>query len=545
VTKEKAASKVIIIGIDGASPGLLGWMLEENLLPNLQEIQQNGTSGTLLSTRHPITPAAWTSMLTGLGPGKHGLFDFRRRAYGTFAIELVRGKDRDGETIWHILSKAGYSVGVFNVPMTFPPERVNGFWVSGMDTPHTDVLFTYPSSLAPWLDRVTDGYAIDIGQDANSKEEYVAEALELQRKQQAAFENLLHRYQPNACMGVFVTTDRLQHAFWKYIDPHSAAFASPEATLPRKGLVQCYQEIDNLLGSILKDYVYGQGATLVVVSDHGFGPLYKDVYLNQWLMDQGYLKLKDHDKKGETLFDRIDWEKTYAYSFGYFGNLYLNLEGREPLGIVSPGREQHQILARITRELAKWRLPGESQFLVDAIYEVHELYSGPYVQLGPDLLVVMQDYAYMSRDAFDMPRGILFSDPMAYQQTTITHSGNHRMEGILLMVGENIEEGKRLEKASVIDVAPTILHLMERPIPTYMEGHVLTEAFQNTSPVQYAERRLESKAPTVHRLTRQIYLAEATINKQAQLITRLRQQLEWWNSFWPIKFLRWLKRTLT
>jgi predicted AlkP superfamily phosphohydrolase/phosphomutase len=543
--KEKAASRVIIIGIDGASPSLLGWMLEENLLPSLQEIQQNGTGGTLLSTRHPITPAAWTSMLTGLGPGKHGLFDFRRRAYGTFAVELVRGSDRDGETIWHILSKAGRSTGVFNVPMTFPPERVNGFWVSGMDTPRTDTHYTYPSSLAQWLDRITDGYVIDMEHDADTVEEYVTQALELQSKQQTAFENLLHRFQPDACMSTFVATDRLQHAFWKYIDPKSDAFTSQEATLPRQAIVQCYQQIDSLLGQILKDYVHGQGATLIIVSDHGFGPLHKDVYLNQWLMDYGYLKLKDGNKENDTLFNRVDWTRTYAYSFGYFGNLYLNLEGREPLGIVSPGREQQQILARIERDLAEWQLPEENRPLVDATYRVAELYSGPYAQLGPDLLVVMQDYAYMSRDSFDIPRGTLFSDPMAFQNTMISHSGNHRMEGVLFMVGDGIEEGKHLEEASVKDIAPTVLHLMGHPVPTYMEGSVLTPALRNASRVQYTEKRLVSKAPTVHRLTRQVHLMEATKSKQAQLIKRLRQQLDWWDSLWPVRLLRWLRRMLT
>jgi hypothetical protein len=157
----------------------------------------------------------------------------------------------------------------------------------------------------------------------------------------------------------------------------------------------------------------------------------------------------------------------------------------------------------------------------------------------------MQDYAYMSRDAFDIPRGVLFSEPMAYQKTTISHSGNHRMEGILFMIGEDVEEGKHLSEASVMDIAPTVLHLMRQPIPTYMEGNVLTEALRNASPVQYSERRLESKAPTIHRLTRQIHQIEATADKQAQFIKRLRKRLEWWDSLWPVRLLRWLTRTLT
>ncbi len=546
--------KVLVVGIDGASPDLLGWMLKGGLLPNLQEIQRHGASGTLISTRHPITPAAWTSMLTGLSPGRHGIFDFRRRVYGGFDLKLVNGKDRDGETVWHILSEAGHSVGVFNVPMTFPPERVKGFWVSGMDTPHKNLTFTYPASLAQWLDQQTGGYVIDVGQGAPTEEEYVEKTLSLQKVHKKAFENLLHRYQPDAFMGVFVATDRLQHAFWKYIDPDNEAYASPEAVVPRKGLIQCYQEVDDVLGMLLNEYVYKQGAALIIVSDHGFGPLYKDVYLNQWLLEQGYLAVKRRHgnwEEGASLFDQIDWERTVAYSFGYFGNLYLNLQGREPLGIVSPGREQRQVLARLKRELEEWQSSEVDGPLVDGVYEVRELYSGPYVEWGPDLMVVMQNYAFMTRDSFDVPRGVLFSDPMAYQQIAIKHSGNHRMEGVIFMVGDGIAEGRRLSDAHILDVAPTVLHLMGHPIPPYMEGHVLTDALCSGVPeVRYGEgRRIEVRAPTLHRMARQIRLLEdrtarlqATINEQNQRIAEQRRRLERFESLWAVRLFRRLKR---
>jgi predicted AlkP superfamily phosphohydrolase/phosphomutase len=541
------AKKVIVVGIDGASPNLLNEMFEQGLLPHLREIRQRGVSGTLLSTHHPITPAAWTSIITGLGPGMHGLFDFRRRVCGSFDVKVLKGKDRDGETIWHLLVEAGYSVGVWNVPMTFPPERVRGFWVSGMDTPDQKLCFTYPSSLTTWLDRRTGGYLIDVGQGASTEEEYVEEILHLQRIHRQAFESLLQRYQPDACLGVFTTTDRIQHAFWKYLDPEQEAYHSPRAAVFRESVRKCYEDIDDFLGFLLEEYVGKQGAVLIVVSDHGFGPLYKDVYLNQWLADQGYLKLRDRGGawEGVSLFERIDWERTIAYSFGYFGSLYLNLQGREPLGVVKPGREQRQILTRLKKELEQLQLPEGDGPLVDGLYELQELYSGPYVELGPDLLVVMQNYALMSRDTFDVPRGVLFSEPMAYQHIAIKHSGNHRMEGIIFMIGEGIAEGQYLPNASVLDVAPTVLYLMGLPIPVYMEGRVLTEALEPGSPeVQYVERRMVSKAPTLHRLASQVYLLQAIRERQSHLIAEQRRQLKWWRSLWPVRLMRWVKRVL-
>jgi predicted AlkP superfamily phosphohydrolase/phosphomutase len=538
--------RIFVIGIDGTSPDLLDWMFDQELLPNLQKIRRHGVSGTLMSTRHPITPAAWTSMITGVGPGIHGLFDFRRRIPGSFDSALLCGRDRDGETIWNILSDAGHVIGLFNVPMTYPPEKVRGFWISGMDTPWKRRDYAFPSSLVDWLDEQTGGYVVDVGQgtSTNTEKEYLENVLELQRLHRSAFESLLHRYQPEVYMGVFVATDRLQHAFWKYVDPENGASASPEAAMYREGLIECYQSIDDILGMILKEYVDQEGAFLIVVSDHGFGPLHKDVYLNQWLMEKGYLNLKQvhPDWENTSLFGHIDWEQTIAYSFGYFGNLYLNLQGREPLGTVSPGLKQRQTLDRIKRDLEAWQLPDGDGPLVDGLYEVRDLYSGPYVEWGPDLLVTMQNYAYMTRDSFDVPRGVLFSDPMAYQSIPIKHSGNHRMEGIVFMIGDGIAESKHLSKACVLDIAPTVLHLMGQPIPNYMDGRVLTEALRSdVQDVKYSRKRRDTKAPTLHRTLCQVRSLEQKVNRLQVSLDKLLAYQNHVRSHWAVRTWRKLQ----
>jgi predicted AlkP superfamily phosphohydrolase/phosphomutase len=521
-------------------------MFDQGLLPTLQKIRRHGVSGTLLSTRHPITPAAWTSMITGVGPGMHGLFDFRRRTPGSFSPTLLCGKDRDGETIWNILSDAGHTVGVFNVPMTYPPERVKGFWISGMDTPWKRDDYAFPSSLVGWLNEQTGGYIVDVGQgtSTNTEKEYLDSVLDLQRRHRLAFESLLHRYQPEASMGVFVSTDRLQHAFWKYIDPENDASASSQAVMFRKGLIDCYRSIDEILGMILKEHVEREGAFLIVVSDHGFGPLHKDVYLNQWLMEQGYLHLKGDspDWENTALFDRIDWERTTAYSFGYFGNLYLNLQGREPLGIISPGRKQRLALDQIKKDLEAWQLPDGGGPLVDGLYEVRDIHSGPYVEWGPDLLVTIQNYAYMTRDSFDVPRGVLFSDPMTYQSIPIKHSGNHRMEGVIYIIGDGIAEGKHLSNACVMDIAPTVLHLMGHPVPNYMEGQVLTEALcSDIQSVRYSTRQRETKAPTLHRAVCQIRTLERKSDRLQISLDKLQAYQNHVRNHWAVRSWRRLQ----
>ena len=177
-------SRVVILGLDGATFTLLDPLLLGRL-PNLGLLMREGVHGPLRSTIHPLTPAAWTSAVTGLNPGKHGIFDFRRRRPGSYALEPVNARRRDGAPLWSLLSDMGRRVGVFNVPMTYPPEPVNGFMVSGMDTPGTDSSFVYPAALRSLLLQAVPGYQIDLDESTGVEDEYLArlEALAVAQKQ--------------------------------------------------------------------------------------------------------------------------------------------------------------------------------------------------------------------------------------------------------------------------------------------------------------------------------------------------------------------------
>lgn len=144
------AMQILLIGLDGATWDLILPWVAEGRLPNLGALLREGSWGTLLSTVPPATFPAWSSFLTGLNPGRHGIFDFTRRKFGTYEVEFVNSTYRRGRSLFRIASEAGKRVGVIGVPATYPPEKVNGFLISGFDAPVAtgiDPSFVYPREL--------------------------------------------------------------------------------------------------------------------------------------------------------------------------------------------------------------------------------------------------------------------------------------------------------------------------------------------------------------------------------------------------------------
>jgi len=284
-----------------------------------------------------------------------------------------------------------------------------------------------------------------------------------------------------------------------------------------------------------------------VVSDHGFGPLQKDVYLNAWLEQEGFLRLRRHptaqvlvtrilQKLGLTrthvgqflarrqlhwlrgtlrdglgrwgmafpndrqlrVSDLVDWERTRAYSVGYIGQIFVNLAGRDPQGTVSPGAEYEQTLSELTEALMRMADPADGLPVVDHVFRKAELYNGPHLPDAPDLLVQMRGLAYITRQAYEFGHtGQVFARPPTQE------TGGHRREGILLASGANVVPGRRLNAARIEDLAPTILYLLGCGVPTDMDGQVLTELVNpelvSARPVEYcgeAHERSEAESLT-------------------------------------------------
>jgi len=518
--------KVWVIGLDGATFELIRPWAQAGELPTFARLMRDGAHGVLRSPI-PQSPPAWASFMTGCNPGKHGIYDWVQPRPGSYEVDLTCGAMCRCPTLWHILSERGRTVGVVNVPMTYPPEEVNGFLISGFDTPYGSTEFTYPRDLYEELQNCFRHYTIlpiivDIPLRQTVQNFY--ETIE-QREQVMYF--LLERYSPEFFMLVFNATDSLQHLCLQSYDDNGRNTAQLEV------LRSIYKRLDAVLAELLERLP--EDTTLLVVSDHGAGPLRRYVNLDRWLAQQGWLRyaadnpalavqrwrarlvggavallkaavpevvkarLRKRMGNLRTHLERaapplLDWAHTQAYTCSSQG-IYINLKGRQPQGTVEPGREYEELRERITAALLELRDPDDGQPIVARVYKKEEIFSGPYLEAAPDLYIHWREDAYLawsntaSEQLFQTPRA-LGMDDIVPDENSGTRVGCHRQEGILLIYGDKARPGSTVEGAQIVDVAPTVLALMGEPVPAEMDGRVLTEALDEAYLRAFPVRRV-------------------------------------------------------
>jgi len=536
----KNNQRICVIGLDGATLDLIEPWIQKGKLPTLKKLISNGTKGRLRSAIPPITAPAWSSFITGKNPGKHGLYDFIARRPGTYQTRPFNASDRNGESLWSLLSRAGKRVTILNVPMTYPPEPVNGFMVSGMGTPATVDDFCYPKEIIHDLRRVVPNYEVQNEGifDPRGREHQMLQAVQkMTAMRQQTVRHFLTQAEWDFFMVVFMATDWLQHYFWHYMD-ESHPCHDPEApAILKNAILDCYRQIDDCLGEILD--CLDDDTLVIIMSDHGFGPQEKYLHVNTWLWENGYLHFKStaQTRLKETLFksgitplniyeflrrlgksrtvaqnlrqrkesvreavnrmflsfNDVDWGRTRAYSVGNIGPIYVNLKGREPEGAVEPGHEYDDLVAELTDALFRLRDPISGDQIVEHVYRREEVFHGDHLTDAPDLLFLPRDMKYIGYGLlqFSSNHWLAASD----------RSGGHRMDGLLLMHGSGVRTGHELASARIIDLAPTILAAMGVPVPTDMDGQVLTNAFvediQVTMQVGYQAPKQDAAAQAI------------------------------------------------
>ena len=516
-------SRVLVIGIDGGTFGLIRPWVEAGDLPNLARLMAEGVHGPLESTLPPVTAPAWTTFATGMNPGKHGVFDFIKPMGGRF--DLVNASSIRTPTLWQIISRTGRKVGVMNVPVTYPPTPVNGFIIAGMLSPMNGA-FTYPLDLLERYDGYLKPYRIapQVQAKQGNETEFAADLLELVERRGEYALQLMADYPYDFLMFHFQATDIIQHAFWKFVDPDHPRYTPKAAARFGPAVKQIYQRVDHFVGQMLDQIT--EDTTVILMSDHGFGPLHYVVNLNLFLLQHGFLHLKRglwtqlktslfrsgitpasiwhliertglqnyvwqvskstrNKVVGKFLsFDDVDWSRTVAYSIGHVGQIYVNLKGREPEGIVDPGAEREDVRRRVSDALLQLRHPITGQPLVNddaerpGIIPSDQVVHGPYAHRSPDLHVILDDYRTIAFPLFATDRRIVTRQIRG-------DSGSHRRHGLFIAWGPEVRKGERIKDACIMDLAPTILHLMRLPVPDDMDGRALTEALTTTRHVEY------------------------------------------------------------
>lgn len=501
-----SSCKVVVIGLDGADWRLLHPWMEAGYLPTLKRLVQEGVYGRLQSTIRPESSVAWSTFATGVNPGKHSVYGFVRHKPGTYDFYLADARHVAVPRFWDYLGDAGNKVALVNIPFTYPPKQVNGYLIGGMLTPGAHVTFTYPDTLQTrLLQQFQNNYLFDAGDNIQDKAKLV-EHVSAYTQQQLQTALLLLEETWDCFTVVFTGPDRLQHFLWSDMEaPHSAHQPADQSCLG-SALRYHYEVLDRAIGQIMVKLP--ENTLLLLISDHGFNGVGRRFYLNRWLQDRGYLVLHKGKTQAKHPLERlaflknipltryikrtflpqswgpaqlktanfsrpIDWTKTRVY-FAPDGGLRINLQGREPQGIVKPS-EYESLREVLIAELCKVTDPDTNNSPIAAVYTREQLYQGAYVQKAPDLIVEPQrdqptvDCNYVL-DTNLQGVGIPFASSEPY-------SGNHAPEGIFIGWGTPVTVHQSLPDLHLMDVAPTILAAMGVPIPDNMDGDVLLSLF--------------------------------------------------------------------
>ncbi|MEW6297191.1 MAG: alkaline phosphatase family protein [Thermodesulfobacteriota bacterium] len=482
-------NRTVLIGLDGATFSILDPLMREGLMPFLAELTTKGVRATLLSTPNPLTPPAWTSLMTGRTPGNHGIFDFlipQETEHGVF-LKLLSGRDIQCETVWALVSRHGGKIAALNFPMTYPLRSVTGYVVPGFMPPRQLKRSIQPAGWYEQLAQFPWFQARELAMDLEREKagiqglppEDYADWVRLHIRRERQWRELLRWVMCNdpcdLTAVLFDGVDRIQHLTWRFLDPE--CFPPVPTPWEREIRTLCrdyFRELDEHLRAAVE--LAGPDARVFLASDHGFGPSVEVFYLNVWLQQHGYLQWGSEAaldteegilaRRMKTQYGLLDWAKTVAYALTPSCNgIYIRVARRPGRPGVPPDAYE-SFRAELINKLLSFPDPESGEPVVRRVMTREEAFPGDYMHLAPDLTLVLRDYGFISVLNADAPLKRR-SEP----------KGMHRPEGIFLAAGPGIKRGVVVPPLSIVDVTPALLYSLGLPIPADFEGRLPREIF--------------------------------------------------------------------
>lgn len=503
--------RVFLLEVSGPTLELLEERIDR--LPNFRRCLRQGAWSRLRSPLQPVLPPAFATLLTGKNPGKTGLFDFFKFPAGGYRRIPYSTALLAEEPFYQLLSRRGLRVGLLNVPLTYPLPRVNGFIVSGDEGIDGDC--AWPPEVARALD--ADGYSVPFGASyAPGREvEFARQARDMVAMRRRALARLFGDRTWRFGMLTIHAFGEVLHAFWKFYDPRHPAYA-PVARQPGLGdpFLEGFEALDQLLGDILE--LTGPRGLVLVLGAWSHRLEHSRVHFNALLAETGYLRFKRSARSqakrlafrwgvtaasAERLAHRlnlyrlfhyrlprgkrsavtsatflsyadVDWARTRAVAMGYLGQIYLNVRGHRPDGVV-PAADYGRERDRLRELLSGIRDPRTGEPVIERVVTRDEVYAGPEITNAPDLLVQLRE-GYSGQGGFSSARVVT--------EAPANHSSDHWEQSYLLALGEGVRTGgldARLE-----DVAPTVLRALGQDVPDDLDGRVLPLADWGRPPGQ-------------------------------------------------------------
>lgn len=524
----------VLIGLDGATFTVLDALMQDGTMPFLRAFVSRGTRAPLLSTPHPLTPPAWTSLMTGRTPGNHGVFDFMWPLYqgDRMFIKLMDSRDIKCETVWSLFSRQGYRVASLNFPVMFPPRPVNGALISGFVSWRHLARAVYPPQFYETLKTIPAvnrrELAMDLDQEKKSiqglaPEEY-EEWISLHiRRERQWFEIARYLLLHDPCeltAVLFDGADKLQHIAWPLLDPALLPQAPSgwQQTI-RNLCLEYFSNIDFYLATLVE--LAGPNAQTFIVSDHGFGTSDEIFYVNVFLARHGYLHWGSEAKQSDgaerhlpqrmsVQYGLIDWKRTTAYALAPSSNgIYIRV-AREPSQPGVAPQEYESFRAHLIDQLLRLRAPDGGR-IVTRVMTREEAFPGTENERAPDLTLVLRDHGFVS----------VLNAPSILRRRE-QPVGAHRPEGVFMAMGPGIRQGFSAPLFPIVDIAPLLAYSLGLPIPSDFEGRVpveiFTEDFLRRQPVSIGE---PTKAVSAYSSTPQAAPPPAE-DEEAAILSRLK-----------------------
>jgi len=455
--------KVFVLGLDSMPPELLfdRWLGQ---LPNIKRLVSDSIYGEMKSTIPAITCPAWVSMMTSANPGRLGLYGFRNRSgYDYEGLSFANSSAIHQDTVWDILSKIGKKVVVIGVPMTYPPKPVNGCMVTCFMTPDTKCDYTYPQELKHEVEAVSHGYILDVKEfRSDDKEPILKTIYDMTEKRFRLTRHFIRSKEWDFFMVVEMGPDRIHHAFWKYFDEGHPKYIP--GSQYQDAILNYYKYLDEEIGETLR--LLSDDTLVLIVSDHGAKKMVGGICINEWLIQNGYMKLVQYPTE-TTQFNKliVDWGSTMAWGEGgYYGRIFMNVKGREPRGVIAQQHYEH-VRNELIRKLEDLR-DEHGRNIGTKAFKPEEIYSACN-GIPPDLIVYYGDLSWRSIGSVGN-RTI-----WASENDTGPDDANHSQNGIFIMRNGMGQYGVRRERVTLYDIAPTILNYMDVKVPEDMEGKAL------------------------------------------------------------------------
>jgi hypothetical protein len=378
----------------------------------------------------------------------------------TLTFKAALGVTVSGIVRFHLLSVSP-EIRLYMTPIHIDPQK------PAMPISHPTVYAVYLArKLGPYatLGLAEDTWALN--ERVIDEQVFLDQAMAFCDERERMFFDAVERVKKGLVTTVFDTTDRVQHMFYRYLDPTHPANEGKDTTRHADAIPEVYARMDGILGRLLEE-TSDPGTVVMVISDHGFTNFRRGVNLNAWLRDHGYLVLKDGKTTSADWFEAVDWSRTRAFSLGLTG-LFINRTGRETSGIVAEGAEYDALTEEIARKLEQLVDPATTARAIRKVEIADRLFDGPQKYDAPDLLI---GYEGGYRNSWECATGAVTAE--VFSDNTKSWSGDHCVDPAIVPGVFFCNRAITVEKPHLIDIATSVLRLFGQEPPAHMTGRFL------------------------------------------------------------------------